>query len=238
MGSVTQIDPTLHLALTSNDERMDPRVEQSSPEDDGLSTIFFERGDACGERESMRSILFSIFLSVLCSCAQATKKPAEAPKSDRRSIVFGRVQFDDTTPVSYVAVQNNLRFYLFRNGERVHVWPDGFFYAENVLRGTYDLESVYSEKFGYRLPTKIYEEKLVASTTAQYLGSYQVKPLKIGDPARGVIAKKLDNEELILLERVRQEVKGTTWEEMIDKRLSELRPSSQPSNPPSSQSQP
>jgi hypothetical protein len=186
----------------------------------------------------MQNILFSIFLSVLCSCAQAIQKPAQAQKSERRSIVFGRVQFDDTTPVSYVAVQSNLRAYLFRNGERVHVWPDGFFYAENVLRGTYDIESVYSGRFGYRLPTKIYEEKLVASTTAQYLGSYQVKPLKIGDPARGVIAKKLDSEELILLERVRKEIKGTQWEEIIDKRLSELTQESQTKLPPSSQSQP
>ena len=182
----------------------------------------------------MRSIWLWVLLCLFVGCAKASVKPAQAPKSERRSLVFGRVQFDDAAPVSYITVQNNLRFYVFRNGEQVHVWPDGFFYAENVLRGTYDVEAVYSEGFGYRLPPNFYEERPVAAASVQYLGSFQVKPLKEGDPTRGVIAKKLDDEEQRLLGRLREETRGTPWVEMIDKRLRALTPSSQPS----SQSQP
>src|SRR5688500_7534774 len=117
----------------------------------------------------MKRTLF-VLLALLVGCTKPNTKPAQLPKSERRSLIFGRIQFPE--PVKYVAVQNDLRVYLFQGGERVHLWPDGFFFAENVLRGTYQIDRVYSKKVGYLLPKNVTEEVFVAEGSVQYIGSY------------------------------------------------------------------
>lgn len=179
-----------------------------------------------------------LLLILLGSCRAPKEFPVASTKGDRRSLVFGRVSFTDPTKkVTTLSLQRKYRPYLLR-GEKVHVFSDGFFFAENMIPGDYRVDAVYDEDRGYILPEQSIKEVKVERSVVQYLGSYEVKALKNNTDPRGVLAKALPEEERALLERVLREVKGTDWEKMVVKRIESLSSASGPASQSQPSSQP
>jgi hypothetical protein len=174
---------------------------------------------------SRRDFLSSAAVALLAGCAPRPLPPVLEPKSPKRGLIFGSIRPEvPGTPVTGIVLQLSTKFYILRRGERVRLEEDGFFFAENLRPGEYRLSGVLSGETGFFFPPEVTPEVFLEPGELLYAGSFRLVPFR-GDPSRpplGRLKKEGEPSEAALLQRLGEATRGTTWRELVLKRLAEL----------------
>lgn len=139
---------------------------------------------------------------------------------NNHAIIVGHFDFSDSPfAITYVTVraEGGLRRYLGIRGERVHVYDDGTFFAENIKPGPYRLSAVAAGKVVLPLPDDFCLPFDVDAGAVHYVGTYKY------DAASASFIRTDNNpNEFVVLTIVRQLTSGTAWEGRLDQRIREL----------------
>ncbi|MFL6713968.1 MAG: hypothetical protein ACJ8LN_13755 [Sulfurifustis sp.] len=174
-----------------------------------------------------RKITVAAALLVLTGCA--TDDAIIGPSDNSRGMIVGRFDYSDSKyivtaitldPRDHVSVRMGMR------GERVHLYNNGTFFADDLKPGKYGVAAIFSGKMMLTLPAEQKMEVTVQPGQISYVGTYKVKieEGKIFSRTAGTIVRTDRNpNERQLLEEVRELVKDTAWRPKIEKRIAQLK---------------
>jgi hypothetical protein len=170
-------------------------------------------------------LISAIVLVAAAGCAGT--ETIDGPSDSSRGMVIGHFDYSDSKhiitaitldPADRISVRMGGR------GERVHIYKNGTFFADDLKPGKYSINALYSGNVVFSTKQKM--EVTVGPGEIRYIGTYK---LNIDSPAlfsrTGGSIKRTDRtpNERQLLEKVRELVKDTGWRVKVDKRIAQLK---------------
>ena len=150
------------------------------------------------------------------------------PSDSSRGMIIGRFDYSDSKYIVTAMTldpADRISIRMGGQGERVHIYNSGIFFADDLKPGKYRVAALFSGNTIFTLPAGQKMEAAVGPGEIHYIGTYKLKiDPKFFSRTGGAITRTDRNpNERELLEQVRELVKDTEWRPKIERRIAQLK---------------
>lgn len=166
-------------------------------------------------------------IAVVTAAGCAGTEDIVGPSDSTRGMIVGHFDYSDSKHIITAITMDpadRISVRMGGRGERVHIYDNGTFFADDLKPGKYSINALYSGNVIFTTAEKM--EVTVGPGEIRYIGTYK---LNIDDPRlfsrTGGSIKRTDHNpnERQLLQKVRELVKDTGWRTKIERRIAQLK---------------